>query len=166
MLYVRLTRLVLFVFKCGFLSAKVCIIIFRWLPKETDETKGDYLHALQQSDLTLSPVGQNSECYRIYEAMAYGSVPVIEDVMTPGLCGASPASKLFPLRILKELEAPVIYLKDWKTLPKILEAEARMSHEEKVERRKRLVKWYENFKTVLRDRMVKVLENRFFNINR
>ncbi|XP_070193466.1 ribitol-5-phosphate xylosyltransferase 1-like [Littorina saxatilis] len=137
-----------------------------WLPKETDETKGDYLHALQQSDLTLSPVGQNSECYRIYEAMAYGSVPVIEDVMTPGLCGASPASKLFPLRILKELEAPVIYLKDWKTLPKILEAEARMSHEEKVERRKRLVKWYENFKTVLRDRMVKVLENRFFNINR
>lgn len=121
---------------------------------------------MQQSDLTLNPVGQNTECYRIYEAMAYGSVPVIEDVMTPGHCGASPASQLYPLRILKELDAPVIYLKDWKTLPELLEREARMTHQEKVKRRQKLVEWYENFKTVLRDRMVKVLENRFFNINR
>jgi hypothetical protein len=58
--------------------------------------------------------------FRIYEAMAYGSVPVIEDVMTPGECGVSPASKMYPLRLLKELEAPVIYVKNWATdLPKV-----------------------------------------------
>lgn len=59
----------------------------RWLPQETDETREDYTTALSQSDLTLNPVGMNSECYRIYEAMAFGSIPVIEDVMTPGQCG-------------------------------------------------------------------------------
>ncbi|KAL8613037.1 hypothetical protein ACOMHN_008806 [Nucella lapillus] len=137
-----------------------------WLPKETDKTRGDYLKVVQQSDLTLSPVGQNTECYRIYEAMAYGSVPVIEDVMTPGECGPSPSSKLYPLRLLKELGAPVIYIQDWKTLPQLLQKEGRLSHQEKVRRREQVVEWYDNFKTIMRDRLVRVLENRFFNINR
>lgn len=45
-----------------------------------------YQYALSLSDLTLNPVGMNTECYRIYEAMAHGSVPVVEDKTTPGLC--------------------------------------------------------------------------------
>lgn len=137
-----------------------------WLPQETEQTRKDYLTALSQSDLTLNPVGQNTECYRIYEAMAYGSVPVIEDVMTPGECGPSPSSRLYPLRLLKELDAPVIYIKDWKTLPELLRRESELSHDQKVRRRRKAVQWYDNFKTLMRDRLVKVLEDRFFNINR
>ncbi|KAJ7411465.1 transmembrane protein 5 [Pitangus sulphuratus] len=54
-----------------------------WQPQETNESFKNYQDALLQSDLTLCPVGINTECYRIYEACSYGSLPVIEDVMTP-----------------------------------------------------------------------------------
>ncbi|KAJ7418872.1 transmembrane protein 5 [Willisornis vidua] len=54
-----------------------------WQPQETNESFKNYQDALLHSDLTLCPVGINTECYRIYEACSYGSLPVIEDVMTP-----------------------------------------------------------------------------------
>lgn len=141
-----------------------CTLICRWQPQETAETRDDYLQALAQSDLTLNPVGQNTECYRIYEAMAYGSVPVVEDVMTPGDCGSSPASNVYPLRILKELNAPVIYIKDWQTLPELLKQESRLSDHDKAKRREDLLLWYENFKVSMREKMVRILEEKFFNI--
>ncbi|KYO47700.1 transmembrane protein 5 isoform A [Alligator mississippiensis] len=64
---------------------KLCWITAReqWQPQETNESFKNYQDALLQSDLTLCPVGVNTECYRIYEACSYGSVPVVEDVMTP-----------------------------------------------------------------------------------
>uniref|UniRef100_A0A3B4T211 RXYLT1 C-terminal domain-containing protein n=1 Tax=Seriola dumerili TaxID=41447 RepID=A0A3B4T211_SERDU len=55
-----------------------------------------------QSELTLCPVGINTECYRIYEACSYGSVPIVEDTDTWHLCGR-PSS---PLRLLKEQGHP------------------------------------------------------------
>nr|XP_009926566.1 PREDICTED: transmembrane protein 5 isoform X2 [Haliaeetus albicilla] len=60
---------------------KLCWIAAReqWQPQETDESFKNYQDALLQSDLTLCPVGINTECYRIYEACSYGSLPVIED---------------------------------------------------------------------------------------
>ncbi|XP_043349985.1 ribitol-5-phosphate xylosyltransferase 1 isoform X5 [Dermochelys coriacea] len=66
---------------------KLCWIAAReqWQPQETNESFRIYQDALLQSDLTLCPVGVNTECYRIYEACSYGSVPVVEDVMTPAL---------------------------------------------------------------------------------
>ncbi|KAL5014767.1 hypothetical protein ScPMuIL_009037, partial [Solemya velum] len=137
-----------------------------WVAQETDETREDFMRALAQSDLTLNPVGQNPECYRIYEAMSYGSLPVIEDNMTPGNCGISKISNMVPLRLLKEEKAPVIYIKDWKDLAGILSKEMSLSHEEKVQRRKNIVQWYENFKSGMRDRLVNVLQQRFFNIHR
>lgn len=140
--------------------------MYRWLPLETDESREDYLHALSESDITLNPVGQNTECYRIYEAMAYGSVPVVEDVMTPGECGASPVSKLYPLRLLKEYNAPVIYIRDWSSLPQLLQQESELSHKDRIKRRENLLQWYENFKLAMRDKLVNVLEERFFNIKR
>ncbi|KAK6176404.1 hypothetical protein SNE40_014696 [Patella caerulea] len=139
---------------------------FEWLPQETDESRDDYIRALAQSDLTLNPVGQNTECYRIYEAMAYGSVPIIEDHMTPGNCGVSSASSLSPLRLLKEFNAPVIYVKSWNELPGILEKEVTLTPDDRNHRRQKLIQWYENFKSIMRDRLVRVLEERFFNIKR
>ncbi|XP_022659656.1 UDP-D-xylose:ribitol-5-phosphate beta1,4-xylosyltransferase-like isoform X2 [Varroa destructor] len=115
---------------------KVCFTKGRkeWLSGETQESLQMYQYALSLSDLTLNPVGFNAECYRIYEALALGSVPVIEDKTTPGLC-QSP-----PLRLLKKYRAPVIYVKDWATdLPRILGQEAALSLKEKIERRVALV---------------------------
>jgi len=41
-------------------------------------TNSDYIEVLKQSKLTLCPSGHNPEQYRIWEAMASGSIPVVE----------------------------------------------------------------------------------------
>lgn len=138
----------------------------QWLPMETDSTREQYIEALSQSDLTLNPVGQNTECYRIYEAIAYGSVPVVEDVMTPGNCGKSKSSNQFPLRLLKEMDAPVIYVKHWSDLARILENEKKLRHSEKVKRRRNLLLWYESFKSKMRRKLIGVISKQFFGLNR
>ncbi|XP_046870593.1 ribitol-5-phosphate xylosyltransferase 1 [Hypomesus transpacificus] len=140
---------------------KDCIMTARekWLPQETADSLRRYQTALAQSELTLCPVGINTECYRIYEACSYGSVPVVEDVLTPGGCSAGPSS---PLRLLKEAEAPFIYIQDWRELPGILEEERRRSPQERTERRRRLLEWYSNFRLQMKDRFTEVLEETFF----
>lgn len=56
---------------------------------------------------------------RVYEALATGSTPVIEDVATKGHCSAS------PWRLLKRHDPPVIWVKTWDNLEKILAKERR-----------------------------------------
>ncbi|GAB1603355.1 ribitol-5-phosphate xylosyltransferase 1-like [Argonauta hians] len=133
-----------------------------WSPKETEDSREDYLRSLAQSDLTLSPVGVNSECYRIYEALSYGSLPVVEDVMTSGNCGHSVSSKNIPLRLLKQNKAPFIYIKHWSELPALLEKEAAMSQVQKANRRRHFIQWYEDFKSRMRDVLVRTLQEKFF----
>uniref|UniRef100_A0A4W5RM68 RXYLT1 C-terminal domain-containing protein n=1 Tax=Hucho hucho TaxID=62062 RepID=A0A4W5RM68_9TELE len=72
------------------------------------------------------------KCYRIYEA--YGLVPVVEDIVTPGGCSA---------------QLPT----DWKELPGFLEKNG-MSQEE----RKKLLEWYSSFRLQMKDRFTEVLE--------
>lgn len=150
------------------------------------------MRVLSQSDLTLSPVGINTECYRIYESLALGSVPVIEDIMTPGLCGDTPASlnqqsinnsnhillntahnKEYilgkgnysaPLRLLKALNAPVIFIKDWKAnLNAVLQKESEMTDMDIIKRREHVIQWYEKFKTQMSEQLVNVLLDKFFH---
>jgi len=45
---------------------------------------------LKSSDLTLCPVGLNSESYRIYEALSVGSLPVVEDRVVTDSCAETP----------------------------------------------------------------------------
>lgn len=131
----------------------------RWLPQETADSIGSYQTALAQSELTLCPVGINTECYRIYEASSYGSVPVVEDVLTPGTCATGPSS---PLRLLKAAGAPFIFISDWKELPAILEREQGMSQEQRVDRRRRLLEWYAGFRQQMKERLTEVVEETFF----
>ncbi|XP_029289318.1 ribitol-5-phosphate xylosyltransferase 1 isoform X1 [Cottoperca gobio] len=131
----------------------------KWLPQETADSLRRYQNALAQSELTLCPVGINSECYRIYEACSYGSVPVVEDVLTPGTCAAGSSS---PLRLLKAAGAPFIFISDWKELPAILERERGMSQEQRVDRRRRLLEWYANFRQQMKERFTEVIEETFF----
>ncbi|XP_053376784.1 ribitol-5-phosphate xylosyltransferase 1-like, partial [Mercenaria mercenaria] len=145
-----------------------CLIKARrqWLPLETDETREQFIQALSQSDLTLNPVGVNTECYRIYEAITYGSIPVVEDIMTPGNCGKSKNSNTFPLRLLKEMDAPIIYIKDWSELTKILENEKKLRHSEVVKRRRNILLWYESFKSKMRQKLIGAINRHFFGLNR
>lgn len=66
------------------------LLLCRWQAGESEDSLNFYLDILKSSDLTLCPVGFNSESYRIYEAMSVGSIPVIEDKTTPGQCDSSP----------------------------------------------------------------------------
>ncbi|PSN38594.1 Transmembrane protein 5 [Blattella germanica] len=141
-------------------SREVLLHVIKWLPLETEDSLKYYMDSLLKSDLTLCPVGRNSECYRIYEAMSLGSVPVIEDVRTEGSCDNSVNA---PLRLLKEYEAPVIYVKNWYDLYELLKQESELTLEEKVERRTAVIKWYSNFKRSLSDSFIKVIKQKFFN---
>ena len=123
----------------------------------------EYTQALMNSDLTLSPVGKNSECYRIYEAMSLGSVPVIEDKVTPGECGKKHSVDMAPYRLLKTHNVPVIYVKSWNELPEVLEREKLLSLEEVVARRKTLIKWYHDFKLEMRNKFYEVLNEKCFS---
>ncbi|XP_053261707.1 ribitol-5-phosphate xylosyltransferase 1 isoform X1 [Podarcis raffonei] len=143
---------------------KLCWISAReeWWPQETNESLRNYHDALLQSDLTLCPVGVNTECYRVYEACSFGSVPVVEDVMTPGNCGNSSVSHSAPLQLLKTTGAPFIFIKNWKELPVLLEKEQNMTLQQKIQRRKQLMEWYRQFKAQMRQKFISALENSFF----
>lgn len=153
------------------LSKYVCLLkkyifilsLSRWWPQETNESLQNYQAALLQSDLTLCPLGVNTECYRIYEACAFGSVPVVEDVMTPGNCGNSSMSHSAPLQLLKTMGAPFIFIKNWKELPAVLEKEQNMTLQQKIQRRKKLMEWYRQFKAQLRQKFINALKNSFLS---
>lgn len=135
---------------------------YEWQPKETKESIKAYNFALKQSDLTLCPVGVNSEAYRIYEALSYGSVPVIEDMLTSGRCGGKNRFNLEgPFRLLKEYQAPVIFIKDWNDLPEVLLKEKALTSEDIVQRRELMLKWYENFRHTMKENFLYVLNKRF-----
>ncbi|KAF6340408.1 ribitol xylosyltransferase 1 [Rhinolophus ferrumequinum] len=137
-----------------------------WQPQETNESLKNYQEALLQSDLTLCPVGVNTECYRIYEACSYGSIPVVEDIMTAGSCGNTSVSHNAPLQLLKSMDAPFIFIKNWKELPAVLEKEKTIILQEKIQRRKMLLHWYQRFKTELKMRFTNILESSFLMNNK
>lgn len=135
----------------------ICYLRLRetWQPNESKQTANEYYHALLHSDLTLSPVGINSECYRLYEACSYGSVPVVENIRTPGNCSST------PLKLLKYYSAPFIYIKSWEELPAILEKEKQLPLEQKIQRRKNLLQWYWKFKRQLQQSFVTQIKKSF-----
>eukprot|EP00117_Sycon_ciliatum_P033650 scpid77586/ scgid0604/ Transmembrane protein 5 len=144
-----------------------CFVKIRteWVAHEKVDSMETYQHALRSSDLTLCPTGKNAESYRIYEAMAMGSVPVLELADPTGTCQSSVAnSKLLPAglsmmslaeeiagpyRLLKSLHAPVIYINSWSDLPELIRKENLLSLEQVIGRRRRIVKWYSDFRETL-----------------
>ena len=132
--------------------------LYRWQPDETDDSQSEYIHSLMDSDLVLHPVGMNTECYRIYEALSYGSVPIVEDVYTQGNCKEATSG---PLRLLKQYKAPVIYVTNWDELDQILANERKMSLMEIVERRKMVLEWYQYFKKTMQNIFLDTIENKF-----
>ncbi|XP_003798574.1 UDP-D-xylose:ribitol-5-phosphate beta1,4-xylosyltransferase [Otolemur garnettii] len=147
---------------------KLCWVSAReqWQPQETNESLRSYQEALLRSDLTLCPAGMNTECYRIYEACSSGSVPVVEDVMTTGSCGNTSVPRPTPLRLLKAMGAPFIFIQNWEELPAVLEKEKTLILQEKIERRKILLQWYQHFKSELKMKFTNIIESSFLTTNK
>ena len=68
---------------------------------------------------------------------------------------------MFPIKVLKAFNGPFIYVKDWKELPRMIENEMHLTHQEVVERREKLLTWYKTFKEAVRDKFVDVVQNKF-----
>lgn len=101
----------------------------RWLLSSAPDA---YITNLKQSIFTLCPLGKNPEQYRIWEALAAGSIPIVEElppaISLPGTFfhPSYPMSwKCMPEDmhgILKRLNAPVLFVSDWKRdLPRLLD---------------------------------------------
>lgn len=99
----------------------------RWLLSSAPNA---YVENLKQSVFTLCPHGKNPEQYRIWEALAAGSIPIVEEFPRQSLPGtfyhpSYPTSwKCVPEDIhgvLKRLKAPVLFIQDWRRdLPRII----------------------------------------------
>ncbi|RXG55933.1 hypothetical protein Avbf_11558 [Armadillidium vulgare] len=133
--YANSSRSELFsVLKSSETAQKHCKIEERkqWQSHETPESSTAYTGILLHSDLTLCPAGINTETYRVYEALAAGSIPVVEDTPSKGSC-----DKAIGWRLLKEMKAPVIWTEDWNDLDRLLRRESQMKLKEKVSSRSR-----------------------------
>lgn len=86
--------------------------------------------------------------------------------MTAGSCGNTSVSHNAPLRLLKSMGAPFIFIKNWKELPVVLEKEKTIILQEKIQRRKMLLHWYQHFKTELKMRFTNILESSFLMNNK
>lgn len=86
--------------------------------------------------------------------------------MTAGSCGNTSVSQNAPLQLLKSMGAPFIFINNWKELPALLEKEKTMTLQEKIQRRKMLLHWYQHFKTELKTKFTNILESSFLMNNK
>ncbi|GAB9467223.1 hypothetical protein Gpo141_00004577 [Globisporangium polare] len=101
----------------------------RWM---LSSAPNSYIENLKQSIFTLCPHGKNPEQYRIWEALAAGSIPIVEEFPQQSLPGmfyhpSYPSSwKCVPEDIhgvLRDLKAPVLFVRDWRRdLPRIIDS--------------------------------------------
>ncbi|GAV03003.1 hypothetical protein RvY_13494 [Ramazzottius varieornatus] len=129
---------------------------YEWPEKETEASAQEYVTSLRETDMVLSPLGMNAECYRIYEALAMGALPVIEDQRSPGSCDV-------PYRLLKEHNVPALFVSDWDELPTLFEYLSSLSQTEIVDQRRKLVQWYHMFLEKMRDKLVSVVSDNFIH---
>ncbi|XP_046908423.2 ribitol-5-phosphate xylosyltransferase 1 [Dermatophagoides farinae] len=139
-----------------------CLIKTRskWMANENVESMDSYVQALHSSDLTLCPSGLNVECYRILEAVEYGSIPVIEEIVNTN--DHNQCDRIQILRLFKQFDAPFIYVRNWtEQLPDLLTQYNALNLRERVKKRIQLIKWYHHFRIRLRNHFVNVLHKRF-----
>ncbi|CAD5124903.1 DgyrCDS13152 [Dimorphilus gyrociliatus] len=122
-------------------------------------TRSAYIRALRTSDLTLCPAEKNLETFRIYEALSYGSIPIlnIKPKEEKSKCNGS-------LRLLKRYNFPAIFVKDWnKDVERILHKEKFLSSQDIVIRRINAFEWYLSFKRKIMQEFLGIIENTFFS---
>lgn len=101
----------------------------RWMLSSAPDA---YITNVKQSIFTLCPLGKNPEQYRIWEALAAGSIPIIEELPAAQSLPGTFYHPSYPMSwkcmpedmhgILKRLDAPVLFVSDWKRgLPRIMD---------------------------------------------
>uniref|UniRef100_A0A7S2YJN5 RXYLT1 C-terminal domain-containing protein n=1 Tax=Entomoneis paludosa TaxID=265537 RepID=A0A7S2YJN5_9STRA len=111
----------------------------QWTKKLSNEhvSAVDYAQLLGNSMFTLSPTGHNPECFRIFEALEAGSIPVLalDDEYEQHKCRQS-------LGLYRD--APMVWLKSWnewpETLEKLMEDRSALD-----DRQEALQRWYQAF---------------------
>jgi hypothetical protein len=138
-----------------------------------------YVDILGQSQFTLSPTGHNPECFRFWESILMGSIPVLvldeeyqthqcpnalypvwESILREAKVPTEGAQTPFEhLSVLQE-HAPFIILQNWTELEATLDRIYQEGTEALNIRQKRLIQWYERF---MQERVWKV-EDYLFRI--
>lgn len=140
---------------------------YEWQPTESSDSLQSYIEALQTSDLTLNPIGMNHECYRIYEALSFGSHLIVEQNLHHVAGKRSQCDSKQTLRLLKQFKAPITYVTNWTDqLPSILQNELKLTDHEKMQRRIESSSWYSSFKQEMRFRLFNVLKSKFHHVQR
>lgn len=104
----------------------------------------------------------NHECYRIYEAFSYLSVPILEENLNHISDKRSNCDQKSAYRLLKEFNAPVQFVSNWtEDLNQILQDELKLTADDRLKRRIQLFDWYEKFKDTMRSRLIDVIEDKF-----
>jgi hypothetical protein len=102
-----------------------CFLKYRdeWTKSESHQSMAQYVDTLKNTDFTLCPAGNNVESFRIYEAMSFGSVPVLlhDVVIKKGDLQDSTYKCTGAFELLKFHSAPVIWLNSWSELPTVME---------------------------------------------
>ena len=143
-----------FVYKVVSAVERVTHLPLRSLPVFANPTSTEYLPLLLSSTFTLCPSGKNPEQYRIWEALMAGSIPIIEQPSMRSLPDMHAAygatyrcTDVDVHRVLNKYKAPVLYVKDWRELPQLLQS---MGEEEVREKRRQLKAWFRELKVELR----------------
>jgi len=100
----------------------------------------EYIKVLLDSVFTLAPAGHNPECYRLYEAVESGSIPIIVDWMQ------RPTSSCNSLHHWHD--SPIVILQKWDdlfpTIENLLEDMAALN-----QRQADLQQWYKNKMSII-----------------
>jgi hypothetical protein len=108
---------------------------------------GGYTDILRDSRLTLSPAGSTAECGRTWEALVFGSIPVVEHWREGGASPLYPNFRCLPADhhafLRDEADpAPVLWVDDWRRdLPPIVQA-MRDDPAALEQRQRALSRWY------------------------
>mmetsp|Transcript_24544 Transcript_24544/g.52065 ORF Transcript_24544/g.52065 Transcript_24544/m.52065 type:complete len:437 (+) Transcript_24544:382-1692(+) len=103
------------------------------------------MQVIQDSIFTLSPIGRNPQCYRLYEAVEAGSIPVvIRDDLHVADAETNPCR-----RVLKHWQdAPIVILDSWDELyPTMHDLLENLEELDKMQ--SDLLTWYEDYMTAM-----------------
>ena len=121
-----------------------------------------YAYALQNSEITLSPLGTAAECFRTFEAIELGSVPLIEDKVT-GVGCRKPLVPLeyqnttAPYRLFKLMAAPLTYIKSWNRgdgFVSFVRSFEALSDVQRAHVRLDIFRWYGDFKRRMKTKLI------------
>lgn len=106
-------------------------------PETEQLNSDDYIKVLMNSVFTLSPMGNNPECYRIYEAVEAGSIPVT-------VLGKNYQNHVCKGSIDDWVDSPMIILKSWDDLVETMNDY--MTHPKALAKRQyNMMVWYKEY---------------------